>query len=240
MKKFIAFALTFLLLTGTYIGLVPNYSSVSAASKISTVKITKKKEKINLKYVEGDIEYPYISGLSNAKIQSSINTLFFNHVQQRKKYAQKVNAKGPDPFMKDHKYNVSTTYEVSRNKNGIISVVFTDSEYLGGAHGMYDLIAYNINVNTGKVYNLKDLFKKNTNYVSLLSNEIKKQVKAKDKYQFDLSSFKNIKQNQRFYLTDKGIVIYFSLYEYTSYAAGIPRFTIPYTTVKKYLNISKL
>ena len=236
MKKCIVFMVTVLLA----ISLCLPLSTSAAASATFSVTISKKKTPINLPYVSGTIEYPVVSGLSNKKVQAAINNVFLAHVQQRKKDAQQANGIGPDPFMNGEKYNVSTTYTVKRNKNGILSVVFLDSEYTGGAHGMYDMNAYTIQIATGKVYSLGDLFKKNSNYTSLIRNEIMHQLQVKNDRMFNTADFKVIPSNQRYYLTDKGIVIYFALYEYTPYVSGIPEYVIPYTKVKKYLAISGL
>ena len=48
----------------------------------------------------------------------------------------------------------------------------------------------------------------------------------------DIYEFYGIKDNQKFYLEDKRIVIYFDLYDIAPYAAGIPEFPIPIDNIK--------
>ena len=44
--------------------------------------------------------------------------------------------------------------------------------------------------------------------------------------------FYSIKDNQKFYIQDKSIVIFFDLYEIAPYAAGIPEFPIDIEKIK--------
>ena len=44
--------------------------------------------------------------------------------------------------------------------------------------------------------------------------------------------FKTIDDNQPFYLTDGGLVVYFGQYEIAPYYVGIPEFKIPFSRLK--------
>jgi hypothetical protein len=110
--------------------------------------------------------------------------------------------------------------------------------YTGGAHGMTDRVAYNYNLNTGEELKLSYLFKKDFNYKDYINNEILKQMKTgEDIYFHDEGGFKTISDDQRFYLADGNIVIYFTQYEIAPYAAGIPEFKIPLSGLKDNLEI---
>lgn len=239
MKKICAALLVLSLTTGAYITIDSSFSPVSAATtqKVSSVKVTKKVQPIKLPGVDGKVEYPQISGMKNTKLQANLNKKFVDYANQANKAAIELNKMAIEyPASGDGKYNVTSTYILKRNKGGILSLVYNNYAYTGGAHGNYFYEGININLNTGKTYTLKELFKPGVNYVSIISKEIKNQLAIQNKYwDFRKEDFKAIPANQEFYLTDKGIVVYFSTYEYTSFATGIPEFEIPYSKIKKYL-----
>lgn len=207
------------------------FSVLIARAKDDTFKL-----KVNIlphKMAE-QIYYPQIYGLENQEVQSQINAMFKNHALAAIDHYNELIEMGKefdDPLLEN--YTVITEYEVKYNQNYQLSVLFTNYEYAGGAHGLYDYTAYNVDLNTGEKLQLQDLF--SSNYVSVINDEIKRQInllKQKDQYA-ELSPFESIEPNtDRFYLTPDGIVIYFSLYEYTPYAYGIPEYKISYAKLK--------
>ena len=81
----------------------------------------------------------------------------------------------------------------------------------------------------GEFLNLSDLFKDEVNYKEVINNEIRKQIEdmaQKDKENAGVYQFTTISDNQKFYIQDDNIVIFFDLYEIAPYAAGIPEFKI--------------
>jgi len=100
--------------------------------------------------------------------------------------------------------------------------------YTGGAHGFTDRRAYNIDLTTGRELRLSDLFAPDFNYISIINEEIKKQIQAGDEIFFDGElGFQSITENQPFYIEEGNLVIYFGLYEIAPYAAGIQEFRFP-------------
>jgi hypothetical protein len=71
---------------------------------------------------------------------------------------------------------------------------------------------------------LNELFKPNSNYTTILSEEVKQQIKERD--MLLLSEFKGISPQQDYYIADKALVLFFQLYELTAYAFGFPYFPI--------------
>ncbi len=97
---------------------------------------------------------------------------------------------------------------------------------------------YNIDKITGENVELKDLFKEGSNYLSMVSEEIKKQMQTKmsedegsiywlDNQDYPEDNFKEIKADQNFYLDNEGnLVIIFDEYEVAPGYMGVQRFTI--------------
>lgn len=96
---------------------------------------------------------------------------------------------------------------------------------------------YHINKESGKIVKLSDLFKKNCNYIEIISKEIKRQMKAQMKNENVsyfigteevFEGFSKIKNNQNFYFNKDGnMVITFDEYEVAPGSMGMPEFVIP-------------
>lgn len=109
----------------------------------------------------------------------------------------------------------------------------------GAAHGMPIEETYHIDLYTGKIYSLKDLFKPNSNYVEKLTNIVKKQMgKSQNEgtKTYLLDDFKSIREDQNFVLFKDYIQLYFYPYEVASYAEGFAKFSIPYEEINDILD----
>ncbi|MBZ4645343.1 MAG: hypothetical protein PWR27_2037 [Petroclostridium sp.] len=165
-----------------------------------------------------DISYPQIAGLKDSEIQDKINGLIVDQVQQLV-YDQIRNAS-----------EIKGGYKVKLNQKGILSLVLEQYSYAtGAAHGTTQMKSVTVDLETAKVYELKDLFDPNSNYIERINRTIKKEIREKNIPL--LVDFQGIKDNQRFYLTEKDIVLYYQLYEYTPYAYGIPEFNISFASI---------
>ena len=103
---------------------------------------------------------------------------------------------------------------------------------------------YTIDKKTKTLITLPSLFKKNSNYITKLSEYIKAEMRSQNEkgentYWVDDSTFgpfKGIKENQNFYINNDGrIVICFDKYEVAPGASGSPEFVIPEEVVKDIL-----
>ncbi|MDC7763929.1 DUF3298 domain-containing protein [Priestia aryabhattai] len=115
-------------------------------------------------------------------------------------------------------------YELKTNERNVLSLTLVNFAYSGGAHGLTVVVPLTFNVLTGKTYQLKDLFKKDSNYVSVLSKIVGAQIKERDI--MVLGEYKGIKPDQDFYIADKSLVLFYQLYDLAPYAYGIPYFPI--------------
>jgi len=126
-------------------------------------------------------------------------------------------------------------FDVMRNDSEYLSLYLTYYSYTGGAHGMHYDVAYNFDLQSGNRVYLKDLFKTETDYVSLINRELHTQIDNIQETFIDKNGegwvpymgFDTIAEDQHFYLTQDSLVIFFDLYEIAPYASGIPTFEIP-------------
>lgn len=182
------------------------------------------------------VQYPELKGLESTDVENQLNSVFA-------KLAEAAIAEGkeaekniiPEQTAAGIKAEVYFTYDVKYNSNGYLSIVFQDYVYSGGAHGLTVQSSHTYDLKTGKEYAIKDLFKSGTDYVSIISAEVKKQMQEGD-MSYTLTPFEAIKPDQDYYLSNKGLVVYFQQYEYYPYAMGIPEFTIDYSEFSGLLN----
>ncbi|MFZ5646341.1 MAG: DUF3298 domain-containing protein [Bacillota bacterium] len=177
-----------------------------------------------------DIVYPQVTGLPDEDVQEKVNRAVEERV-----YAL-IAAQRVWPDSAGLKISEMTgTYKIEANKNGILSVrlenyIFPEH----AAHGLTMVKSVTVDLETGKVYTLRDLFLRGTDYIIVLNQMIRQQFKERDIPM--INGFRGITVNQDYYLTPKNLVIYFQTYEYTPYYVGIPEFEIPYRTIINYID----
>ena len=193
-------------------------------ANIDTQTINKKD-----KYINSVINIPIVM-TENKQIEKSINDKIRNDIMDFYNKSQEEAKKFLKDFPEDEgKFVANTNFEIKKNSNNMLSILVTYYKYSGGAHGDYNNIAYNIYMKNGEFLNLSDLFKYKVNYKEVINNEIRKQIEdmaKKDKENAGVYQFTTISDNQKFYIQDDNIVIFFDLYEIAPYAAGIPEFKI--------------
>lgn len=133
-------------------------------------------------------------------------------------------------------YKAISDYGVTFNKNHILSVIVSlmgFGDELGPNYN--DLYNYNIDLLTGNTVYLKDIFNKNTDYIKAITDYINYKISQdKDNYYSDLTV--DIPDNQAFYITDDGIVIYFGVDEIAPEKFGIPKFKMAFNKFAPYIN----
>lgn len=162
-----------------------------------------------------DSFFPVIGGISNKEVQKKINETILKTV-----YAL-MREQG---YFENENTTVTASYEIKTNERGILSLSLINYAFSGGAHGLTIIKSLTFNVESGRLYQLKDLFKPGSNYVHRLSEIVKEQIETRDIPVFD--EFTQIKPDQDFYIADKALVLYFQLYDITPYAYGFPYFPI--------------
>lgn len=182
------------------------------------------------------LEYPKIESLENQHVQSKINRVLENFVQGVKDSV--LNAAQVMGSYDNAPASAYMAYEVKYNENNLLNIVLDTYIYTGGAHGIPLKGSYTFELDTGEVMQLKDFFEKNTDYISLISDQIKEQLETRDWKDSMLAPFEAIRKDQDFYLTREGLIVYFQVYEYTPYAAGMPEFYISFDSLKSHLKSS--
>lgn len=214
-----------------------NRSSLTVSKVLENkITISNQRETFEEQYLDLQLQYPRIGGLEN-EAQKLINDTIKGKMAAIKEDAHKDKEEfiANPHWSASHQVSYDTNYLVKRNRGGLLSVLFEDYRFLGGAHGNADKFAYNFDLKTGKQYSLKDLFAKDVDYVSIINKEIAALI-AGDKYKSQYYSFDSIAPDQVFYLGNNALVICFQSYEIAAYAEGKPEFAIPFSQLEKVLN----
>lgn len=155
--------------------------------------------------------------------------------EEYKKQYQDILSKSGEEYIK-YQYEVDADYQVTYNKENLISIPIKTYDFTGGAHGMSHIKSYNYDLLSGRELKLKDMFKCDVNYKKVVDSFIKKEIEEKQDIYFNgEEGFKGINDKQEFYIDDDGIVIYFQLYEIAPYYVGIPKFKMIWKEFDKYL-----
>ncbi len=188
--------------------------------------------------LEVDITIPVIQGLADKKIEEEINQTIKENILNFKyriqteleEYLQLAKKEG----WKIRKYMAIAYYIVHYQTNDLLSLSVFYYCYTGGAHGCTVQEAYNLNLANGERITLPDILKEKKDYVKIINQEIKRQIKLNPEAYFNDAISHSISEEQPFYIIEDGIVIYFGLYEIAPYSSGIRYFKIPFSLFEAY------
>lgn len=125
-------------------------------------------------------------------------------------------------------YEVYRTYEITFNRNYLLSLFADKYIYTGGAHGNTIRTSQTWNFLMNRMMQLFEFFKGNPYFMVDILKTISNQIIANPQIYFDdaCNLMLNAFQPQNFYLTPRGIVIYFQQYDIAPYSSGILTFLI--------------
>lgn len=174
---------------------------------------------------------PRISGLADKNIEARLNGEIRRPVENgRKQFTANLARLDDSPIPENIKKAALywATYSVKLNKNDLLSLTITEYAFTGGAHGSTDMYALNMNTRDGRIYTLADIFRPGTAYKERLESIIREEMARTNKTHY---RFEGVSDDQKFYLTEEGLVLYFVPYEIASWAEGYIRFVIPYRDI---------
>ncbi|MGL6106008.1 DUF3298 domain-containing protein [Romboutsia sp.] len=138
---------------------------------------------------------------------------------------------------------INTEYQVSFNKNNLISLTIEFSQ-LAGLQNITYSNSYNYDLESGKQIKLRDIFKQGIDYETLLNSSIKKELETMECVTDEIGEEEIrdyldnliICYDQNFYIEYDGIAIYFSSYELDQSVSEVVAFKIPFKYCIDYLS----
>jgi hypothetical protein len=182
-------------------------------------RVVEEKYKPNKDYL---VYYPRVEGMTDTEAQNNVNEKL-----------KELSLVKPIDSGVQLDYSYTGDFSVEFFKKNLLALELYGYEYpFGAAHGMPTEIYPHIDLVSGQFYELKDLFKKNSDYVKVISDIVGEQIKNNpDKYFIFPDAYKGIKEDQPFYVDEDTLYIYFFPYEIAAFAAGFPTFEIPFNDI---------
>jgi len=202
----------------------------------------------NIEVLFLSIKYPIISMKNNTQSEWLINNQIAMNVNDYIKHADYLYEQAIDSYNDSltndypfHGYEAYMEYTITYNENCFLSMFNDKYEFTGGAHGNTVRSSTTWELCCGMIIPIYGFFKPGTNYTQFIIDEITKQAdynmiqKKEGIYFDDYKSLivKNLNLNS-FYLSTKGLTIYYQQYDIAPYSTGIVEFTIPYKTIGWY------
>lgn len=199
--------------------------------QIKTAKIQSENDLIRI-----TAQYPQLSGLADKAVQDGLNKAL-------KQFAQKAVDEGKanveeqqtQGVINKKQFEIYFNYRIKYNRNNLLSVVFNNCQYTGGAHGLTVQSSHTFSLVTGDEFKLEDLSAKGTELTAAINKAVGDMITelvGKNHLSKPSVPFKSIKANPDYYLSNSAVVIYFQEYEYFPYGEGIREFPVAVSDLK--------
>lgn len=187
------------------------------------------------KYLEIDVNSPEIKGVPggdrlNETITSRLDAALAD-VRDAAKAIEETRTEPPNLMAGLH-----GDYSLFHNQD-LASLWILMDNYTGGAHGMYWIDSYTFNPKTGEIYTLPDLFIDDPAGLTHITDTILAGKDDPDRgympgAEETIASYNNA---YPFLINGDELIVYFPLYEFTPYAAGMQHFVFPLSEISTYL-----
>jgi hypothetical protein len=193
--------------------------------------------------VNVNISYPAMQGELPVRCARRFNRHYVKRAQALRRHAQDslYGSAVEDWHFSQQKgypfnaYELTQVYEVTFNALPVLSLYSDVYEYTGGAHGMTDRTGNTWDLARCRMLELKDLFLRGYDY----TNPILKYVAAEafrrqqsGEAQYFEGMIENIQRYfdpKNFFLSCRGLQVFYPLYSIAPYYVGIQVFTVPYS-----------
>ncbi|SDD49010.1 Protein of unknown function [Paenibacillus sp. UNCCL117] len=180
------------------------------------------------------VHYPQIVGFGDQVVQDKINAFLKMEAESHaaagrltlaSAAADNEEAEASHPDITIPPVSFEGRYTVTYNEQGKLSLYVDYYSYTGGAHGMIARVPYTFDLTTGSLVTLQEAAEGNAKYVDIINEAVHRQIEESGLPL--LHPFETIEPNRSYFLKHGALVVYFSQYEYTAYAEGMPQFEIP-------------
>ncbi len=193
-----------------------------------------------------DLSYPVFYNVKNGYFQvnkgilDNLNKSIYSNVETFRNglYEEmaQYNKTATENNLPKRVYQVNTSYDITFSKNHILSfVLFLNSISTNEGPEYEELYSFNIDLLNGNQLTLKDLFIPGVDYINMISNYINNKI-SQTPTLFYQDTIIDIPDSQAFYITDKGIVLYFTEAEIAPADTGIQKFLISFEEFGQYIN----
>ena len=195
------------------------------------VNISEKKYETDTSSIE--VQTPEFKNFPDSEFEEKLNTDYENKINS---WLKDFSGKSSENTPSGEKCMFRLKQELKFNSGQILSLVGDIYIFTEGIHGSSSRITKNIDTQRSIELHLSDLFDDDS-YPTAINREINDILeKNPDEYHdlWEKPVLSSIHQ-EFFYLSNKGLVIFFPPYELSYYARGFVEFCIPYDELSGYL-----
>ncbi len=183
---------------------------------------------------EAKVETPKIEGLLDKELEEKLNKEFRENAEHIIAAFEADMKELKEEFGDDVHLGVESSYFVRTDNEDVLALDVYIVNTVASSSTRHTF--YNINKKTGELMSLEGLFKKDADYITPISEYIKKEMIRRNEEEDGMFwiggenielEFAAIKEDQNFFINDEGnIVICFDKYEVAAGGQGCPEFEI--------------
>jgi len=181
--------------------------------------------------------YPFLEGVSDPRFQ-----LFNQEVDKiiarvSQDFKNNLQANDATPIPNSQGSFQSVDYSIQYGEHGLVSVLFNVDLYMAGAaHPNQYFATLNLDIASGKVLALKDIFKPGADYLKFISGYAIQDLTRQGRLDWETGAAPNEDNFHSWNITPGGLFFSFDPYQVTAYAMGPQAVTIPYAAMKDLLD----
>lgn len=215
--------------------------SLKDGYEFESLKVLDKKVETDNELFNTDITLPVIQGLTDAMYEEQVNHMIESYAMKDLEELE-AEATELEKFYKEEGWEfnplgLTISYDVKEEAGDILS--FTVTTYIASGNGRSRVDYYNIDVNQNKAVLLDRLFVEGSDYITVINNEIKRQIKEQveegKSYFEGEEGFQTIKNSTSFYMQGDDLVVTFPKYSIAPGYMGSPEFKINKLLIKHML-----
>lgn len=195
----------------------------------SSVKVRQNKKEYETGNCFISVNIPIIDGLSDEVFQAELNDKYENIINET--LNSFITATAEQIY---EKHSISISHSVEYNENNLLSILSKCKEKSEASREKESIICKNIDISENKEIKLSDIFQ-DERYKELLDSKL--ETLCESEIYSDLWKTPKItgEQENCFYFSDDGLVLYFPPYELSYYNRGYIEFVIEYSDLYGYL-----
>jgi len=207
-----------------------------AMAQSSAPEFKEKKIAENRKNYRIEIAYLLMTESRHPAALEKFNSLIYNYFQTQVKVFRSDYKQGESAGVTDVPWSLSYSYEIKYKSASLVSILFTGSNYCGGAHPSPIYYCVNFDLEKGRVIAVKDLFKKGSGYYEKMSalciGDLKKRDISSNNELINEGASSKAENFECFYFKSDGLVILFPPYQVAPYVAGPQEVMIPFRSLR--------
>ncbi len=224
---------------GTMLASLTVSAALTAApplTHVGDITISPVSQKVETESMEFSGTHPRFTGIGDAAAEKRLNAQMAEWEKEAlaRTKAAAVTMRADDRS-EQRKSEGVFTYEVKRNSGGLVSLLFSEYLYAGGANGLDTRFGLTFSTFSGEELRLDDLFSNSEEGLRQVNALVKDQLRERDLESSLLVTNPRVEADQPFYLTDTALVIVVQELTWFPHSMGTVELSIPFSQLQNCL-----